>query len=136
MDIVTGLILQLFMLLYIAAKFNSSVSKPVWAQFVTATVTNGKDLATPSLASPTLVAYDLTTLIINSSTLQPPTEFIDSTTNTSFVIIVPLAGGVIILISTVTVMDCVMVLFRNGRKNSNSSTDVQPQNQGITELQD
>ena len=112
-------------------KFNSSVSKPGWAQFVTATVTNGKDLATPLLASPILVVYDMTTLITNSSTLQPPTEFIDSTTNTSLVIIVPLVGGVIILISTVTVM----VLFRNGRKNSSSSVVAQSQNQGITKLQ-
>ena len=105
--------------LIIAAKFNCSVPGTLTTNSPESEcaqlVTNDKDLATPSLSSPTLVVERDQT--VNSSTL-PPTEFIIS-------LILVIVGGVIII-----VMICAMVLFRNCRKGSN--VVAQPQNQGIT----
>ena len=111
----------------IAAKFNCSVPGTLTAkcaQLVTVT----KDLATPSLASTTLIIHDQTTFITNSSTMLPPTEFIDRLSITGIILVI--VGSVTILIGTVMV--CAMVLFRNCHKNSNVAA--QPQNQGITVL--
>ena len=87
----------------------------------------------PTSDSPTSfnVAHDLTTLIINASTL-PPTGFFDGI----LVAVVSLMGGVtILIIGTATVVVCV-VWFRNTRMGQNSTSHVhvaaQPQNQGIS----
>ena len=113
----------------IAAKFNCSVpgtltTNSTEAQLVTVTI--GKDLATPSLASTTLIIRDQTTFITNSSTIPPPIEFIDRLSITSIVLVI--VGGVTILIGTMMV--CAVVLFRNCHKSSNVAA--QAQNQGIT----
>ena len=118
----------------IAAKFNCSVpgtlitnsSESECAQLVTVT----KDLATPSLASTTLIIHDQTTFVTNSSTMLPPTKFINRLSITSIVLVI--VGSVTILISTVMV--CAVVLFKNCHKSSMTNVAAQPQNQGITVL--
>ena len=122
--------MQFCAIIIIAAKFNCSVpgtlitnsSESKCAQLVTVT----KGLATPSLASTTLIIHDHTTFVTNSSTMPPPTEFIDRLSITGIVLVI--VGGVTILIGTV--MICAVVLFRNGRKSSNKAA--QSQNQGNT----
>ena len=119
----------------IAAKFNCSVpgtlitNNSTEAQLVT--VTNGKDLATPSLASTILIIHDQTTFVTNLSytvMMPPSTEFIERLSTISIVLVI--VGGVTILIGTMIV--CAVVLFRkfNGRKSSNKAA--QQQNEGNT----
>ena len=129
-----GHCIQFCAITIIAAKFNCSVpgtlitNNSTKAQLVT--VTNGKDLATPSLASTTLIIHDQTTFITNSSTMLPPTKFtmIDRLSITGIILVI--VGGVTILIGTV--MAYAVVLFKNCQKSSN--VPAQPQNQGITVL--
>ena len=127
-----GHCINFVLLLCIAAKFNCSVpgtlntnsSESKCAQLVTVT----KDLATPSLASTTLIIHDQTTFITNSSTMLPPTKFIDRLSITGIILVN--IGGVTILIGTMMV--CAVVLFKNCHKRS--TVPAQPQNQGIAVL--
>ena len=129
-----GHCIQFCAITIIAAKFNCSVpgtlitNNSTKAQLVT--VTNGKDLATPSLASTMLIIHDQITSVTNLSTvtMPPSTEFIDRLSISGIVLVI--VGGITILIATMMV--CAMVLFRkfNGRKSSNKAA--QQQTEGIT----